>query len=475
MVDGKDPRFRGDRLAEGLRAFARRGDRSHAEFFVGRRAEFGEIERVCADALAAVRGGGPFGAEPEDAPGVTRLFQGAPGAGKSCLLTEMAKRWTARALEAEGTGGPGSAFGTPLPVRLEWHVLLSEERTARTILKASDEEAETAARCTESGGVAAGVAAGPFRAAFRTGGSTAPLTVDLLKERMPEGGWIRPVVLLIDEIHQASADVLPVLNMLHQGNHGLPLVPVLAGLGSSRDRLREIGLSRFTAGAVRPLGALAREEALEALDRLFKRYRVDLSDADRAGWEAWLVDRSDCWPQHLYNAMSALAVGLADSADRRRLPQTCSGGPVCRLADVDFPAVDAAEARLRVEDAYRPRVSTEMKMSRFLLAAVMERLPPKGADIIDIAAAIEEEAADKPGWRIPARQKAEEFLSDLVHQGVLQAGKKDLFRCPIPSLRGWLAAGMPDPPEPPPPARQWREEEDGGGDGSGGGMSGGPG
>ena len=425
-------------LAEGLRAFARRGDRHPAEFFVGRQGEIAATEGVCAQALAAVRGGGTFVEEGEAAPGVSQLFQGAPGAGKSNLLVEMARRWTARAQEPAGAA--------PLPVRLPWSALRSEEDVVRRILRAMAPELEKDSRTVQTDERSASAGFGGWlSAALKTGRQTAParLAFDELAKQLPPKAWTRPAVLLIDEIQQADRSVLAVLNQLHLAEDGLPIVPVLAGLGSSRDRLREIGLSRFTGGAVRPLEALDEDEVCEALDGLFTKYRVDCAGAHRASWEAWLADRSDGWPQHLYNAMSALAVGLADAGRR--------------LADVDFPAVDEAEARRRVEEAYRPRVSTEMKTSRFLLAAVMERLPPKGADIIDIAAAIEEEASDKPGWRIPGRKTTEEFLSDLVHQGVLQAGKTDLFRCPIPSLRRWLAAGMPEPPAPVPPAKEPEE------------------
>ncbi len=222
----------------------------------------------------------------------------------------------------------------------------------------------------------------------------------------------------------------------------------MAGLGSSRESLREIGLSRFTGGAVRPLEALDEDEVREALDGLFTKYRVDCAGGCRASWEAWLADRSDGWPQHLYNAMSALAVGLADAGRR--------------LADVDFPAVDEAEARRRVEEAYRPRVSTEMDGAEFMLQALMQVLPPKGGvrrrAIVDELERLARENGDKSsGWRLPRKMEANEFLDHLVHHGALQACADGLYRCPIPSFRSWVAAGMPEPPAPVSPAKEPEE------------------
>ncbi len=68
---------------EGLRAFVREGDRNRARFFVGREAQIRDIEQACADAFAGFRAGRPLA-------GTTRLIQGAPGAGKTALLSQIA-------------------------------------------------------------------------------------------------------------------------------------------------------------------------------------------------------------------------------------------------------------------------------------------------------------------------------------------------------------------------------------------------
>ena len=137
------------------------------------------------------------------------------------------------------------------------------------------------------------------------------------------------------------------------------------------------------------------------------------------------------------------------------------------------PAVDEAEARRRVEEAYRPRVSTEMDGAELMLQALMQVLPPKGGvrrrAIVDELERLARENGDKSsGWRLPRKMEADEFLDHLVHHGALQACADGLYRCPIPSFRSWVAAGMPEPPAPVPPAKEPEEAgPEGRGPGSG--------
>ncbi len=115
----------------GLTAFTGRKDRQSALFFAGRAREIEAVERTCAAALDSVRAGAPF-------QGATRLFQGAPGAGKTALLTALQQRW----------GKPDAPADAPLPVVLEWGHLHSEAVVAGAILKAVDPAMEETYRRT---------------------------------------------------------------------------------------------------------------------------------------------------------------------------------------------------------------------------------------------------------------------------------------------------------------------------------------
>ncbi len=279
----------------GLTAFTGREDRQSALFFAGRAREIEAVERTCAAALDSVRAGAPF-------QGATRLFQGAPGAGKTALLTALQQRW----------GKPDAPADAPLPVVLEWGHLHSEAVVAGAILKAVDPAMEETYCRTGTVGLDAGLRIPGVSVGGRVSGSTAPPSLTFLElvRAVPPSAWTRPVCLMVDEIQMVNTPTMNVLNQLHSGSHGLPIVPLYAGLGSSLDVLATHGLSRLGVTAVHDIGALAPEEAQGAVRMMFERYRVDLEGVDH-DWPSELASLSECWPQHLHNAMRALAEGLS--------------------------------------------------------------------------------------------------------------------------------------------------------------------
>ena len=406
----------------GLAAFMDRGDREDAVFFVGRDHEIGAVERLCTRAFDLARSG-------KAARGATCLFQGAPGAGKTALLLELQYRWLGAPAMDDAPARSGS--GAVLPVVVHWSDLGSEEIVVRAILRAVDtglDEAYRQARSSDAH-APAGVA-GWFRAGKRSGQTTSPpaLTFVELVEAVTSfhgGGWPGPVCLMVDEIQATEQGRASVLGRLHEGVPGLPIVPVLAGLGSSEDRLSSlnIGLSRLSSRSVHHIGALTHAEAREAVDRMLAAYRID-RHGENTDWPEILATWSEAWPQHLHNAMRALAEGLIEA-----------GG---RLSDVDARRVTQIEADLRGE-SYRARVSPEMDSARKLVAQVMAALPAAGLRRGQVLGEIER-AADpaEPEWRLLDGMSPGAFLEQLIHRGALQQVQDDLFRCPIPSFRDYL-------------------------------------
>ena len=410
----------------GLAAFTRLNDRDEAWFFSGRGAEIDEIERLCTEALDRVRQG-------QAARGATRLFQGAPGAGKTALLTALQQRWDERARNARVHDPIGSPAGIPLAVLVHWNDLGSEDAVARTILKALDPALEAATRRTQSSGLQGSISAGSLAQVGGTRGqATAPpaMTFETLAEMV---SWTRPVCLMVDEVQAVDRSV--VLSLLHQGIAGLPVVPLLAGLGSSQDHLAalNIGLSRLAIDAVHDIGALAPEEAQGAVRMMFERYRVDLEGVDH-DWPSELASLSECWPQHLHNAMRALAEGLV-----------AVGG---RLAAVDTARVLDRDRHYRTI-SYSRRVSPAMDEARCLVGAVMAALPESGTDraaIIDsLDRVAEARGAESVAWRLPRGMDNAMLFDHLVHQGALQRGTDKLYHCPIPSFRTYLIQNGGEP------------------------------
>ena len=273
---------------------------------------------------------------------------------------------------------------------------------------------------------------------IRTGSSISPaaMTFTQLAEALRTTSWRRPLCLMVDEIQNVDPAARNVLSQLHLGEHKLPIVPVFAGLGSSENALQRCGLSRPSARSVHHVGALAPTEARDAVERMLDAYRVDRYGGDR-DWPDWLAGISEGWPQHLHNAMRALAAGLADA-----------GG---RLADVDADRVAKIEGELR-EESYRMRISPEMESARQLLARVLGMLPAEGLRRGQALREIEH-AADSadPEWRLPGAMESEEFFDHLVHGGIFQIGPGLRYTCPIPSLRDYIVQ-LGTEPEPAPDA-----------------------
>ncbi len=274
------------------------------------------------------------------------MLQGAPGAGKTAILSELERRWEARIaiLIAEAVR-PGSSEG--------W-------------------------RTTRTGDVSGGVGAGVACVGGRSGRSIAPDRVTLYtpRETLPPHKWPRPVCLMVDEIQDVDPEAKSLLRALHLGTMGLPVVAVYAGLGDSHDVLQDTGMTRVSQGAVHNIGTLAPEEAAEAVELMLDRFRVDRTGA-ADGWPQRLAEVSERWPQHLHNGMRALAGALVETEGR--------------LAHVDSGAVTALEREHRRE-TYRARISGAMDGAGPLVARVMAAVPPEGASRSDVLAQIVKEA-----------------------------------------------------------------------------------
>ena len=399
-----------------LNDFAARGDRDDTPFFAGRDEEIAAIDGLCARALVRAKAGTAIR-------GATQLFQGAPGAGKTALLSELSRRWFDRET------GRGDA--APVAVHVYFHELADEAVVAARIAEALDPTTEHAYRRTETRDIgvragAPGVAGG--QASRRTGMAPPVPSFDDLCRRFPPSSWTRPVCLMVDEIQNVTPAAKEVLNTLHEGKPGLPIVPVLAGLGNSYDIVSapEVGLSRLEIDAVRSLGGLSPGEACEAVEAMLATYRVDRTGTVE-NWPALLAERSDGWPQHLHNGMRALATELARVEGK--------------MALVDSANILERERDYR-ERAYLARIGPIMDGSRQLVAALFAALPEDGFTNGQVRREIErcrQPERKDPEWDLPEDMTVGQFFDHLVHRGALQR-KGAAYECPIPSFRRFLIA-----------------------------------
>ena len=206
----------------------RRTDRSRPVHFSGR---LHELDVILSRAEHAQSGGA----------GSTVVIQGAPGAGKSALLDEAARRF-----EAAGADRKATYLGTPWKRAGESLVL---ERLAREAFA----EPEGSFRTTRT------VATPPVEL---------PDWVGFENRYASRAQEAARTLILVDECQTFENDAGSLLRALHTQNQ-FPFLLVCGGLSDTAERLASLGLSRLGNDALIDLGKLsiaeARESALQTL------------------------------------------------------------------------------------------------------------------------------------------------------------------------------------------------------------------
>lgn len=395
--------------AEGIQDFIKRGEKSQPPVFVGRKNVLDDIETV-GGLMSNNRTSGMHGV-----PGMTRIIQGAPGAGKSSVLAELAKRSVGRS---------------------------DALRQSRVVIFESSEILESLPDVIGAIAVAASLTRTEWRkyvpqtlgmAGFSVGTPqalrhTEPQNLSGLARMYSREKWAASVIVAIDEAQRLPRDDAAPHALFLQGIHSavrkLPLSLVLAGLGGTKDTVIDMGLTRGL--KIHEVGGLE-AAAVSGLMRDFcRRFGMDPS-----GYEAYLealAKPAEGWPRHLHFAMQA----LGREALRR-------GGDLDR-ADWTRIGNEAAESRIRY---YSGQQSVEMAESAGLTAAVMRGLAP-GMMRMDVLGLIEDNVRGKVGCRLPEGMDSSRFLRHLVHRGALQVCADHSIHCPIPSFRTYLteAGGM---------------------------------
>lgn len=252
-------------------------ERDPPPHFAGRKEELGwlqeRLDRVCAG---------------DGASGGINLVVGTPGAGKTHLAMEFAKRVGA-AKRADGVKVAAELTDTSMLgmddalLFLEIAKALGEEKGARKI---ADLDAKTTGRQFGLQGLKYGSTKDVARSTGRL--------ASLLKTSGERGLWKRKaLVLMFDELQTITDRQAASLATLHQGLHGCPIMLVGIGLQHSQAVLAERGISRTK----RPwrLGSLSREESLEAIQRGFEKAVGEMPSAVAEK----LAEASQGFPQHI--------------------------------------------------------------------------------------------------------------------------------------------------------------------------------
>ncbi len=397
--------------------------RQAAPAFVGRQDVLELIRDNCRVAMRAI-------GRNEPAAGLTIVLQGAPGAGKTAVLTHLEKEWDGKK-------------DRPHILPVDQISLEDPETAALEIIRKIDPSKAKDYRQKVVTNTGARICLGGLGAEGSTTRATDPeaASFSILKEVLPPQDWKQPLCILVDEIQNVGKIHEKVLTALHLGTHRLPIVPIYAGLANSTDALAAVGLSRLQIGNVRTLGALAGEEVRSCVKQMLVNCRIDLG----AGYAVrclsdWIVERSEGWPQHVRTEAAALfwALGPAKGA----------------IQDIDIDAMTDRAFKYRNE-SYEARQSTEMANADHLVAAVMKELPADGglrrSNVLDFIEKKIASAPDHRSWKLPKGMDTDLFLDHLIQKGAMQPFDADKLACPIPSLRAWLIdrirpeAEKPDP------------------------------
>ena len=333
------------------------GDRDDPPVFAGR-------EDIIARVLRATRRLPPGGGR-----GKTFLVEGAPGAGKTALVSEIAKRF-------QDLGG----FVVVCPsVPNERDVELAYSDLASALAGVSP----TAVRTTTHGTWGGGARIAGIGGERRRGETVAPprirspKDIAALRRDGTSASDVRAIVF-VDEIQNIEPNTAAsaFVEAMHT-QQSIPALLVCAGLSTSRGRLMDAGLSRLSLGATVRLGALSPREALDCARRTLERIAGEGLPASRRAIERWansMAVASDGWPRHLQSHLNACWTTLleqpAPSLDTADLEAAIRLGNSLRSAYYDERIV-LSRASLGIVGALHARLAEEVPIDELQATSIV--------------------------------------------------------------------------------------------------------
>ncbi len=399
-----------------VREFLQQGEGAPPPEFVGR-------ETILEDILKTSM-------EQAGRPKVTRIVQGAPGAGKTSLLHEMQRRWTG------GNGTPRVVTLSSTDITDDTAVGVGAVLDAWTMNGKSWKRAVTDRLKRVNT-----ISAGPGSLSVGFSDAEVPETLRKVARKHPARESSVPIIVAVDEAQRFAGDrTTPearFLQAIHDGTTGLPLTLVLAGLSDTHDRAREMHLTRGI--AVREIGGLEAREPETFMERLGQHFGLDISRQISRLHD--LADICDGWPRHLHHA----GVALAEAALK---------------VDGDLDRIDWSwvmdETKGMRHIYYENQYSPEMRQARSLVSAVMRDIPSRSEgtatrpDLADVLISIARirRTGDSPQdipWHLPRDMDIHGFLDHLIHQGALYDDGRGSVHSPIPSFRTYLIEAGAEP------------------------------
>ena len=402
---------------EGLQEFVTREEGSPPPVFAGREDVLQDIE------TAGIRTWKGSAATSHGNPKATRVVQGAPGSGKSSIIAELTKRLQKKMV----TGVEPTADVVPRVVSLTPGLVADDLPSVLTILAGAAGLSSPVWRKIVSK-VEIGVTIKPDSVTPHMGlnltNKGKPRHIWDLASLFPPEQWQAPVILAIDEAQRFTGGRFTAharfLQEIHDNTIGLPMLLVLAGLGDTADKAREMNLTRSR--YPHEIGSLPPEEVAAFMLACCRRFGLDA-----LGYEERLVElASPCegWPRHLHFALQSLG----------REALKVDGG----LGRVSWTRIleDAESSRKRY---YQRQQSPTMKMASSLVGRVLVGFQNE-SKISDVVNAIAKHASSKSGaeWQLPVDMTPKTLARHLIHQGSLMERVDNTIALGIPSFRSFL-------------------------------------
>ncbi len=356
-------------------------DRGPTKYFHGRVQILRNFDKLVKDSM-------------EPGGGSTFLIQGAPGVGKTALLYECGKLakgngWEVAKIKTGALWDKGKmlrtlGFGKMVGID-NVSLGLSEAFTAKISLSK------------------------PAR-------STTSLNVVEKRKR-------KPLLLVLDEAQRLSnANELPktqfdeagdLLEAIHNGELNKPVILLAAGLGSTGEAFRSLGISRFKGGCFVELGALGRaSERAVIKDWLVKDGGAK---GDPTTWIDQIAQKTHGWPQHI----SAYGDAAAKQIQHDHGEMTAAG--------LDMVYRVGAERRRAY---YRHRVSgfdgNELICLYEAVAGINSRTP------------FNKDLVLSPLNKKYESDLAEKIFKKFIDKRVVSVVGTTMYSVPIPSMHDWM-------------------------------------
>ncbi|MCY3614502.1 MAG: hypothetical protein OXH03_05325 [Bacteroidetes bacterium] len=354
-------------------------DRGPARYFHGRKHVRRDFE-------------GLLGRASDTDTGTTFLIQGAPGIGKSALLYECERHARSRKWKVADIG---------VDALWDSHKLLDS-------LGLGDKY-EVTEKSTQFG-----------LKDFFSRGYKSIQPQSTVKNILEDGK--HPLLLILDEAQvlgdkdvppsEYKATTIHVLDLIHNGKLGRPVVLLAAGLNETRDAFGKLKISRFGQNCLVQLGALSRESERAVIrDWLEKEGGAK---EDPTAWIEAIAQKTYGWPHHVLSYVYPAANQLkADGGimTANGLKAVLKAGEKGRLAYYQERVV-----RFRGDQI------------RCLARSIADVPQGKPAEYKDILSSLKKEYG---------RSTAEKLFQRFERKGILEESGAG-FAVPIPSMHTWL-------------------------------------